>query len=510
MESPFQLRQAFGADGIGFQEYDKDGNVTRCTRYQSFTPWRNADLTNLDMLRDNQWSREEKSLGPRTAIRPSINDSSSYNLVYDADKIGVLCFYDKLYVAFYSQYIANSTGKFDFIDTYYDFMFVPRKVSRMDYLQHLIGRIQCNPKPCIKQTFKEWPCIGSECHFSDPQEGDENSVEDMVWYKTRKGEEIKLKKKDLLNDEPLPKPCFNVCQDKVCPPPSEVCKEYIDNLTKCQDQLKGATSEIISLKAQIKDLKAQLDAANAEITRLKTPEVKRNIRAYTAVNYWVQLLNNSNETMRALMFKDYEETYNRLQSALKSGQAEYMRNIWKQEDKLSFGAFQSIYTTIRDSLGATSSEPTKRIGYMYATFIKLACNFAMFGTCNYQEISPADADSLRAIHNKLEDLDIFIIAFTRLNELPFGEVKYIKPKLFSDFYFQAAADKKTCDSGFGSTQATEEESSTGTVPGVNDPRDGGDSHRGGDDASLSSDKENENDPERMDESTTDLSPSQGL
>lgn len=506
MESPFQLRQAFGADGIGFQEYDKDGNVTRCTRYSSFTPWRNSDLTNLDLLRDNQWSREEKSLGPRTAIRPSVNDSNSYTLIYDADKIGVLCFYDKLYVAFLSQYVANSTGKFDYIDTYYDMLFVPREVSRMDYLQHLIGRVQCNPKPCLKQTFKEWPCIGNECHFGDSQPGDENSAQEVVWYVNRKGTEIKLKKKDMLNDEPLPKPCFNVCQDKVCPPPEVLCKSYIDDLAKCTQQLKDATAEIIKLKGQLKGCQTQLAAANDKITQLQLPVNKRNIIAYSNVNYQLKLLDNSNWIFNAWNFPGYEETWSRLTDALKGGET-----LWIKEDEVGFGTFQGLYSKIANSMEATNNVTCKRFGYMFATYIKLSCIFTMLGTSDWQDITDADINKFKVWYNDFISKDIWIMAFKSLNNNDIGEVKYIKPKYMADLHFspQAKADKKSADSGLGSTEETQEESQEDPVSGVDSddifrrPRDPPTPQR---DTPVSSDKENE--PDRMEDEDENCTPTQ--
>lgn len=524
MESPFQLRQAYGADGIGFQEYDKDGNITRCTRYQSFTPWRNADLTNLDMLRDNQWAREEKSLGPRTAIRPSINDSSSYTIVYDADKVGVLCFYDKLYAAFFSQYIANSSGKFDYIDCYYEFLFVPREVSRIDYLQHLIGRVQCNPKPCIKQTFKEWPCIGPECHFSDPKEGDENSAEEVVWYVNRKGVEIKLKKKDMLNDEPLPKPCFNVCQDKVCPPPSVVCKDYIEQLAECEKRVENLNKEktelldqIVKLKGQLKGCQTQLAAANAEIADLKKPENKRNIVAFSACHYFQAILSQANWVMHTLGFEGYDEVYEKLRSLLSNGS----QDLWKKDDATAFGVFQALYSYIAQTILASPNDPTKNIGMMYASFIKLMCVFTMFGTCQWQDITSNDVVALKSWYTRFQQSNYFIYIYNTMN-VNVGEVKYITPEFIKDVpsllssekYFSHSQaqgnDKKETDSGLGSTATTQEENQESPVSGVKDDGVRADSFQSQaheNTSPISSDKEN--DPLGMDEDDEDYSPTQG-
>lgn len=498
MESPFQLRQAFGADGIGFQEYDKDGLVTRCTRFESFTPWRQSDLTNLDLLRDNQWSREEKSLGPRTAIRPVVNDSNSFSLVYDFDKVGVLCFYDKLFVAAYSQYITNNTGKMDFIDWYYDFMFVPREVSRMDYLQHLIGRVQCNPKPCIKQSFKEWPCITNECHFSDPKDDDLTSEEDVVWYKNRKGEEIKLKKKDIFKDVPEPKPCFNVCQDKVCPPPSVVCKEYIDNLAKCNeslkstaDELKRAQNVIIELKREIKadketisDLQVQLGDAKQNLSKcndektaiqkqldtcnIELEECKKKCEpgSENTCNDYKQSFNNQflksccfivNAAfikMGRINLEDYDLIYSNIGTHIR-----YLTRLNEGKDAI-WRAIQKII----QSLDTTNQRSKRVLGLLYS-FLAQALYLTTLGSMDDTDFNTDNEYALRQplLDENLKDIGIL------MDELFKDTIEYqnhAKQRTIDyysklTFFLQQAGDKKERDSGNCSETFSEENQESG-------------------------------------------------
>lgn len=507
MESPFQWRLAVGADGIGFFEYDKDGNPKRCTRYTSFTPWRNADLTNLDPKRENQFVRYEKTLGPRTPIRPNVFDQFGIINVVDETGTGILCFDNKTFIAFFVTYISNTSEEtFQFIDNVYTCYYAPREIARSDRIEYMLSRLSgCNARPCVKQTCKEWPCVSGECQFGDVKEGDENSEEEMEWYTDQTGKVIKIQKKRLLNPKP---PCFNVCQDTpVCPPPEVVCKTYIDDLAKCSQQLKDATAEIIKLKGQLKGCQTQLSAANAEIARLKKPEVRRNIIAYSSVNYFLELLSNSNFVCHALDWPDYEETWSRLSDALKGGP-----DLWKREDEVGFGTFQSVYLKIRDSMEATGNIATKNMGYMYATFVKLACIFAMLGTCDFQDITDADNKKLQVWYKAFADGSSLTwkTLFDYLNNNNIGEVTYIKPKLIGDLSFsQAKADKKTEDSGLGSTEPTQEESQEDPVSGVDSddvfrrPRD---PPQGGDDSSISSDKENQ--PERMEDEDEDNSSTQ--
>ena len=265
MESPFQLRFALGADGIGFREFMPEGNIKRCTKFKEFKPMSQGDWTMFDYQRENQFSRCEKSLGPRTPIRPMICESDAFNRVKDIDGYGIFCFYDKLYVSLFTNYVTNNQDKSDYIDVIYDFMFVPRKVKRMDYMQHLISRVSCNPNPCIEQTLKELPCISITCHFPNNLDDKQPDDEILLFIKEDGKTEKKFKVKDLLEKEPVPKPCFNVCQDPVSNP----CTTCESELSICNNSLITCLDEVKNLRNLNLVLAGKLSKAEDDLVKEK-------------------------------------------------------------------------------------------------------------------------------------------------------------------------------------------------------------------------------------------------
>ncbi|PRD18839.1 UNVERIFIED_CONTAM: hypothetical protein NCL1_59268 [Trichonephila clavipes] len=222
MESPFQFHFALSNDGIIFIEIiavpDKPTvqKINRCRRYWNFQPPLQGDFCFPDYFSDSQYAISERTLGPRSGIRPQVATSNSYVACLDQEGRGIMCMYDKIFTGMMHNYITNNADKSDYIDWFLELICYPVKVERMDYIEWVIGRQSCGTNvKCLKQTTNDFPCIG-DCHYTKEAFEDNPNQDTLVLIAhDRDGKPIKKKLKDLL--KPIkddPKPCFNVCMDK--------------------------------------------------------------------------------------------------------------------------------------------------------------------------------------------------------------------------------------------------------------------------------------------------------
>lgn len=292
MKCPFQLRVAYGSDGIAFWDIDKDGNTVPCLRHTSFTPFNNSDLTRFNPMYPNQWIRDEQSLGPMSAIRPNVWQTESWQTIKCNDtQRGIICFDDKFWISHYFNCIVEkgSLPKADFADWWWELWCVPVRIERMDYLEFLLNRAKCGNNVCYKQNMKDIPCKIQSCHFK--VDGAENDATEIEYYVDKKGNVIKKKPKDMLSEVPTPKPCFEVCQvnePPPCPPPEIVCKSYIEDLARCNVNLTACNLEIEKLRKII-------EATQKEIEKYKSQ-----------AEYWEKAFDSKDEDYKQLN-KQYGE-----------------------------------------------------------------------------------------------------------------------------------------------------------------------------------------------------------
>lgn len=292
MKCPFQLRVAFGSDGIAFWDLDKDGNTVPCVRHESFTPFQNADLTRFNPMYPNQWIRDEQSLGPMSAIRPNVWQTESWQTIKCNDtQRGIICFDDKFWISHYFNCIVEkgTLDKADFADWWWELWCVPVRIERMDYLEFLLSRAKCGNNVCYKQNMKDIPCKLVSCHFK--VQGAENDATEIEYYVDKKGKVVKKKPKDMLSEVPTPKPCFEVCQvnPTPCPPPSIVCKDYIEKLKVCTDENSRLTVAVNQCLINREYWIKMYNNCQEEVKKLNTKieEMQKEIYFWQdKANYW--------------------------------------------------------------------------------------------------------------------------------------------------------------------------------------------------------------------------------
>lgn len=233
-EAPFAYMMALGADGIAFTEQGNKNVVNRCFKFESFQPVQQADYQTFDMFTPNQWSIEERTVGPKNIIRPVINKSTDYVPVLDGDGRGIVCFYDRLFIANYINYtLEDKERKFGNISFMFEFVFQPVQMERYDYLEHLISRTKCN-SICFKQNVYELPCF-SDCLFKDARDYKDDEkllVRGHLTDDLKPGElakDMEITGKEAKDPVRKPKPCWTVCEVGT-QPIIPVCPKNIDRM----------------------------------------------------------------------------------------------------------------------------------------------------------------------------------------------------------------------------------------------------------------------------------------
>lgn len=214
-EPPYRFQLAFSHDGIVFLEEGDLGKFYRCVKYEDFMPSSHMDWQMPDPFTDNQWTRDEMTIGPKNVVPPIINSSNSYIPTYDASGRGVVCFYDKLWFANGITYI-NSEGdkSYNYIDFSYELIFQPVQMQRMDYIEHLINRTRCGNNKCWPQpaSVVELECIG-DCYFKSADEyGDGDKIK-LSGSHNKDGtiHAFEVTGKQAKNRKEGKDPCFDVC-----------------------------------------------------------------------------------------------------------------------------------------------------------------------------------------------------------------------------------------------------------------------------------------------------------
>lgn len=271
---PFKYSIAFGYDGIGFIEEGDKGIWHRCTRHLTFTPVQNSDFQFIDPYRENQWSRSEITLGPQGVIRSVINGSSEFYSVLDEHNRGIICFYDKLWLAHFTKYSKDQGS--DSVDVGFECVFQPVRMQRYDYIEHLINRQKCGAT-CYKQNMYELPCIEDKCILKDAIEYEDT---DQIKVGDKDGNTRIVTGKDAKRADP-PKSCIDVCVvgGSIC---KCDCDKLISDLAICQSEnrkLKANNEQLTKDLSNCKTLNEQLtkDLANCKIQNNNLRETNKNL-----------------------------------------------------------------------------------------------------------------------------------------------------------------------------------------------------------------------------------------
>ena len=261
-EPPFTTWLAFSHDGIGFIEEGKASDYIRCKKYEDFIPVSQGDYQWPDPIIENQWTREERTIGPKNIIRPLINSSEEFIPVINLEtKRGIVCFYDKLWMSMFCTYInaKSTTQYYNCIDYTFDFVFQPVQMSRMDYIEHLISRTKCGAT-CYPQSksIHELECENQPCYFKSL---DKYTDEEKVLVKSKGGVDKEVTGKNLKAKETS---CWEVCTVSEDNP----CIECKNALRECESDKIKMTDEIIKLKKDLKDSENRVKSLQAQNSKL--------------------------------------------------------------------------------------------------------------------------------------------------------------------------------------------------------------------------------------------------
>lgn len=221
---PYVMATGIGADGIVMDEQIANRKMSRCRFYEDRDIPYEMRYQNIDPFEQNQWAEKIQSWGPSGTILPYSNASYDWKSTLDEEGIGILCFYNEIWLSSYSW--TSGTGA-NYSQNWFDLRFRPRQISKNDLIMVLI-RSSCS-RPCPKETVDPYPCIDPKCKltslpaFKDVKDDDE--IELPSGEKV-KGSEYKKKLEDRAGYKP---PCVRVCKDSSLATTKTMVKEYQDS-----------------------------------------------------------------------------------------------------------------------------------------------------------------------------------------------------------------------------------------------------------------------------------------
>lgn len=257
MKAPLVFSHAIGADGIVLWESLEERKPVRCRLYKDKGFTHEMRWQKFDIYAPNQYANEIASIGPNGAVLPLGNASDNYKAMWNAQKEGVICFYDEVWPA-WAWYTAGTQD--DYAMHFVELSFRPRKVSYAGLIKLWEYDYKCCREK-IEDNVIDYPCIpcmkpGETCGLADTTTLDDDADVKLPNGKTEKGSEAKLPHN---KREGYVEPCVKTC--KVDPPPDTLKFEPLKWLTNIFNALNNDINGL-ELNEKISDVKANTERIN--------------------------------------------------------------------------------------------------------------------------------------------------------------------------------------------------------------------------------------------------------